>query len=57
MSEALRNIQKKRIETIQAATGLELTPLARGAGLTPSTLTRFMNSKDAKHCHVCSDME
>lgn len=57
MSEKLREAQKRRIQALSEATGRDLTALARGAKLTPSTLTRFMNNTDAKHALSASTFD
>lgn len=48
MSEELRDAQRKRLAALVESSGLDLSTLARRAGLAPSTLTRFMNGR-VKH--------
>lgn len=48
MPEDLRDAQRKRLAALVESSGLDLSTLARRAGLAPSTLTRFMNG-NVKH--------
>ena len=45
----LRDQQLAWLDHIRSSTGITLTELARLAGLTPSTLTRFRSSNDTGH--------
>lgn len=47
--DALRDSQRSLLRQMLATTGLKPTPFARRAGVDPTTLTRFLNSRDVTH--------
>ena len=49
MADPLQDAARKYVGAVSAATGWDFTTIARRAGLSSSTLTRFMNNPDIRH--------